>query len=264
MKSLLNPGWEEQLQNTARALPYPPTPDIAQAVQGRLASTPTTIKTAGRGLRLGWAILCATLLLLAGLFAVPPVRAVLLDWFQIGAVRIWLVDPTPTATSPMHTQTPIPTPTPLATPFDLAGATTLATAQAQAGFPVRWPTHPADLGAPDGVFLQELGGSVVVLVWLDPTQPTRARLSLHILGPGTFAEKGNAQQVGQATVNGKAAVWAEGPYMLGYRAGPHATEWDVRRIVEGHVLIWTEGELTYRLESDLPLEEVVRIAESLR
>src|SRR5690606_10916966 len=121
-------------------------------------------------------------------------------------------------------------------------------------------THPADLGAPDGVFLQELGGMVVVLVWLDPAQPTRAHLSLHILGPGTFAEKGNVQQLAQTTVSGQRALWTEGPYLLAYGTDA-AIEWDMRRIVEGHVLIWTEGELTYRLESNLPLDEVVRIAE---
>jgi hypothetical protein len=35
-------------------------------------------------------------------------------------------------------------------------------------------------------------------------------------------------------------------------------------LIEGHVLIWTEGEITYRLETDMPLEEAVRVAESLR
>jgi hypothetical protein len=29
------------------------------------------------------------------------------------------------------------------------------------------------------------------------------------------------------------------------------------------VLIWEENQITYRLETDLPLEEAVRIAESL-
>jgi hypothetical protein len=37
----------------------------------------------------------------------------------------------------------------------------------------------------------------------------------------------------------------------------------MRRLVEGNVLIWFENGLTYRLESDLSLEETVRVAESL-
>jgi hypothetical protein len=35
-------------------------------------------------------------------------------------------------------------------------------------------------------------------------------------------------------------------------------------MITGNVLIWTDGALTYRLESDLPLAEARRIAESLR
>jgi hypothetical protein len=34
-------------------------------------------------------------------------------------------------------------------------------------------------------------------------------------------------------------------------------------LIDGHVLIWAEDNLSYRLESDLPLEEAIRIAESI-
>jgi hypothetical protein len=36
------------------------------------------------------------------------------------------------------------------------------------------------------------------------------------------------------------------------------------RLIKGHVLIWEQEEITYRLETDLPLEEAVRVAESLQ
>jgi hypothetical protein len=55
-------------------------------------------------------------------------------------------------------------------------------------------------------------------------------------------------------------VWAEGPYLLQLSGG----DIDLRRLVEGHVLIWTDGPITYRLETDLTLDEAVRIAESLK
>jgi hypothetical protein len=35
------------------------------------------------------------------------------------------------------------------------------------------------------------------------------------------------------------------------------------RMIEGQVLIWADGDVTYRLESDLSLEEALKIAESL-
>lgn len=261
MKQSPDPRWEEQLQRIARTFPYPPTPDLAAAVQQRLR-VHAPLPRADRRLRPIWAILLALLIVLTGLLAVPPVRAAIQAWLQIGAVRIWLVEPTLTPPDDAGAPTPRPTPTPLRSLFDLAGETTLAEAQAKAGFSIRLPSYPADLGVPDGVFFQDLGGPAVVVVWLDPAQPLRAQLSLHILGPHALVEKGNAQRLAQTTVNGQAAFWTEGPYMLAYRNG-RTTDWDIRRLVEGHVLIWTEEELTYRLETDLALAEAVRVAESL-
>ncbi len=265
MKQPSDPHWGEQLQNLARIFPYPPTPDLAGAVERRLTGQPSTrqaIMGAPRTLRPIWVALFALLLLLAGLLAVPPVRAALQEWLQIGAVRIWLVEPTATPTPQSKTPTLHPTSTPLASLFHLAGATTLAEAQQKAGFPLRLPSYPTTLGRPNGVFYQEIGGPAVVMVWLDRKQPARANLSLHILGPNTFAEKGNATRIAQTTVNGQPAFWTEGPYMLVYHRGA-STDYDLRRLVEGHVLIWVEGGLTYRLETDESMTEAVRMAESL-
>jgi hypothetical protein len=63
-------------------------------------------------------------------------------------------------------------------------------------------------------------------------------------------------------VAGREAAWTQGPYVLAYQH-PLGEELDMRRLVEGNVLIWFENGLTYRLESDLSLEETVRVAESL-
>ena len=62
------------------------------------------------------------------------------------------------------------------------------------------------------------------------------------------------------TVGGRPALWTEGPYILQLQNG----DLDFRRLIEGHVLIWVEGGVTYRLETGLPLEEAVKIAESLK
>ena len=56
------------------------------------------------------------------------------------------------------------------------------------------------------------------------------------------------------------AAWTEGPYLLNKRYGDVAE----MRLLQGHVLIWVEETVTYRLESDLPLAEAVQVAESLR
>jgi hypothetical protein len=263
--------WEELVRQSARTLPYPSTPDIVGRVASRLAMPPA--RTPARR-RLAWALVLF-LALVAGLWAVPPVRAAILEFLQIGSVRIWLVESGPTpGPSPQAEQGVDPTPSsraergegrdqaPLRSIFGLAGETTLAEAESSAGFQIRLPAYPSGLGAPDAVFYQELGGPVVVLVWLDPQQPDKARLSLHILGEGAFADKGNPTVVLTTTVGDHEAAWTQGPYMLAYEH-TLGEEFAMRRLVEGNVLIWYEDGLTYRLESDLSLEEAVHVAESL-
>ena len=44
-------------------------------------------------------------------------------------------------------------------------------------------------------------------------------------------------------------------------AGPEEA---IHDIIDGHVLIWAEGNMTYRLETNQSLEEAIKTAESLR
>jgi hypothetical protein len=144
--------------------------------------------------------------------------------------------------------------------LDLEGQTSLEEARAKAGFPLRLPTYPPDLGVPDHVILQDHDGSLLILVWTRPEQPGVVRLSLHAIEPGSWTvEKVKPLFIQETTVNGGPAVWATGPYLVRLLNG----DLDIRRLVDGNVLIWVEDEITYRLETDLPLAEAVRIAESL-
>lgn len=261
--------WEARLAEVSRAFLYPATPDLARKA-GRRAS----------GLRrLAWAG-AALAVLLAFVLAVPSVRAALADFLQVGAVRIFLAQPTatatPTATSHptpaalstaafpatatrLPAETASPTPVEITSVLDLAGETTLADAAARLSFPIRLPAYPAGLGPPQHVFLQDLGGPVLVLAWVEADRPDQVRISLDEFGPDTFAEKSVPQSIEDTTVGGHAALWTTGPYLLQIKNGDAS----VRRLVNGHVLVWTEGAITYRLESNLPLEEARKIAESL-
>ena len=267
---------ETSLQEASANLTYPPTPDIAGQVRSRLAGQPSPHGTRLRRLAWGAAL---TVFLLAGLLAVPGVRAQVLEFLQIGVVRIFLVAPTPTPTSlpltatsssanllpglPTPSPTPLSTSSPTATPsFDLAGEISLEQAARQAGFPILLPAHPPDLGLPDRVFLQDLEGNVLVLVWFDPADPGKVRFSMQ-----QFSDQDNISvtkmqpvTVLETTVAGNPAAWTEGPYLLRFQDG----DIDITRLIEGHVLIWEQGGITYRLETDLSPEEAVRIAESLQ
>ncbi|MCB0197548.1 MAG: hypothetical protein KDJ65_36720 [Anaerolineae bacterium] len=257
-----NQSLHARLERAAPDFPYPTPPNIEQRVKQQLARE--TSSGPVRSMRWGWAVVAVTLLSL-GLLAVPPVRAALWEVLQLGSVRIFLAEPTPTATSRPSTSGSLPpkTATPVNSILELAGETSLAEAQDQGNYVIKLPTYPADLGQPDRVFVQDFAGPVIILVWLDPNDPERVRLSLHMLGPNTYAQKLQPKRIESSEVRGQPALWAQGPYLLQFQQG-NTTVINPGRLINGHVLIWLEDEITYRLETDLPMAEAVRIAESLR
>jgi hypothetical protein len=214
--------------------------------------------------RLSWRqwLPLAAMVLLTILLLVPPARASMQAIIRLGAVRIGLAPGAPTP-SGIRGPKGLSTPTPLASPLDLAGATTLVQAQPQVPFPIRLPTYPPGLGPPQHVFLQDLGGPMVALVWVDPAQPRNVQLALFEMSNSIYVYKSNVPVVAQTTVNGQQALWTEGPYIVQVVENGQVV-YDTRRLVTGHALIWTEGDVTYRLETDRPLADAVRIAESLR
>lgn len=287
MNAPIIPFPDERLKEVARRFPYPPTPDVAGSVVSRLNSgrKPRSGQSRRIRLRSTWAVIGLLLVLvLAGLFAVPGVRADIIRFFQVGVVRIFPASPTltieppsipqlPATATPMAnfqgTENPQRTATPsipqyeppyIITMSGLAGETSLEAARASLPFPIRLPAYPPDLGVPDRVFLQ-VDGNMVILVWSDPANPLEARLSLHEFGPeGELVSKFGVHVIQETQVDGKYAVWTQGPYMVRLTSGVY----ELRRIVEGNTLIWEVDGITYRLESDLSLEETIQIAESLR
>src|SRR5512141_2423008 len=76
---------ENDLRAAARDFIYPPTPQLAARVSARLKRPSASRLLPGR-----WAwVLVAVLVLLSALMLVPPARAAILDFIQIGVVRIF-------------------------------------------------------------------------------------------------------------------------------------------------------------------------------
>jgi hypothetical protein len=233
--------FETWLTQKAKEMQYPPTPQFAdypssEKPRPRLTAT------------LRWAL--TVIVIAAALMAVPPVRAQLLEWLQIGGMTI------ERAATPLPADA-LPPPVDLVTGYELSGKTTLAQATAEFGFPIRYP--PA-YGKPQHVYLQDFGtGPFVVLVWVDLDDPAQVILVEYILAPGTRLTKGEVPTLEETQVNGQPAVWTDGPYMVNIQGFHQAA-----RLVEGHALIWEQDGLTYRLELDASLKEAVRIAESIK
>lgn len=259
--------WEKRLQTYASDFPYPSTPDIAKWVARQLQQPGTGSASRHRLLVVRLAL--AIIVVAAALLSVPAVRAAVVEFLQIGAVRIFPNRPAPTVTvTPLPpvgviqpaTQPPAETPTVLASLQDLAGETTLEEARLKSGFRLPLPDYPAGLGPPNHVFLQESGDDFVILVWMDPEAPQSVLLSLQFIGPQSWMiQKYQPPIVLETHVGEQAAIWSEGPYPLLMSNG----DLELQRLVTGHVLIWQEAGITYRLESDYPLGEALKIAASL-
>ncbi len=261
--------FERLIEKLAEGLAYPPTPDLSGRVLSPRHARPARLRPVALAVLLLALALCVTV------SSVPEARAFVLRALRIGSIEVIAPEPTPTQRStrvavraptqaigatitPQITRTPKPLPIEF---FPLSGRTTLTEARASSAFAIPLPAYPAGLGMPDLVFEQNLNGAeAYVLIWLDPADVKKARLSLHLLSEDLLGSKLAPQVLRETRVNGERAVWASGEYLFELRNGSSA----MRRLVDGNVLIWTYGGVTYRLESMLTMEEAVRIAESLR
>ena len=108
---------------------------------------------------------------------------------------------------------------------------------------------------------EEVGvASAVILVWLDPEKPGETQLAIHLIDmPFYGIKQAFSDSLQQSEVDNQPAFWVPGPHRLLLNNGD-LQEWV---FVAGNVLVWTDDELTYRLESGLSMEEAVRIGESL-
>jgi hypothetical protein len=255
--------FEKQLLSISRGLEYPRTPDVASSVMRRLRPS-RRLRFLSRPLAWSLTIL---LILCSSLMLIPSARAAIIEFIQIGVVRIFRAEPTPLV--PPNEEAPVfpvtATPGPASEPLipvleSLLGEMTLEEAQQAVDYPILLPSYPPELGQPGRVFVQDADGAMTILVWTNPQQPEDVLMSLHFIPDGSWAvKKVNPLVIQETTVNGQRAIWTVGPYPIRFSSGSI----DFVRLVDGHVLIWAEGSTTYRLETDLSLEEAIKIAESL-
>lgn len=219
-----------ELAALGRSVPLPSDESLESAVLARLDQRPAPLVTRAR-------LAAVVLALLAGLVAVPPVRAAIVEWFGFGGVRV-TIDPGVTTSGS-------------ATPPPVTGTLTLAEAQRRVGFtPFVLPT----LGEPTGIEVLHQR-RVLSMGWpgglrLDQTRSLRY----------TFGKE--SRSVRFVTVDGRDALWfADAHELLVYDARGGLIE-ETRRAA-GPTLVWTAGGTTLRLEAaDLTLARAIDLAES--
>src|SRR5215210_754852 len=210
MSELERELFEQQLISIAKGLDYPRTPDIAGSVMARIRPS-TRLRFISR--KLAWS-LAVILVLISSLLSIPSARAAILEFIQIGIVRIFprsvkpTMQPTVDVIRPATATPSLPSSTLIPELSRIAGKTDLVDAQQTANYPILLPAYPPNLGQPDHVFVQDAEGTMVILVWLDPQQPEDVLMSLHFVPSKSWAVRKVEPMIIQETnVNGRRAIW---------------------------------------------------------
>lgn len=244
---------------------FPGAPELADAVGVRLRGERPPTGTAAPARRRAvprWAFAAAAAMCLAlvSLFAIPTTRTTVAGWFGLDGVRFIGVEQV--------------TVTPVGRPLALGEATSLAEAQAELSFTALLPTFDG-FTDPDEVYVdpRPIGGMLSLVYAERDGLPaaegsgvglllTQFRGDLNQgfiskgLPPGTTVE--------QVEVAGAPGIWVSEELHLFFYTDPTGAVVNEDLRLAGNTLLWQSGGLTLRLEGRLPLEEMLRIAESLR
>jgi hypothetical protein len=241
---------ELEARLAALEVEWPETPDVAAGVRRRLASEVRPETAAGRAFaggrrRLAVAV-AAFLVALGGVMAVPSARSTVFDWLGIGGETIRRVPEAPT-----------PTPTPL----DL-------------GERIALPDDavvPAALGRPDAAYR---AGEIVTLLYRPraglPESGHTGAGALVSQFPGRVGEElvrklaGPDTTIEAVTVAGEPGYWLAGAAHGLIYEDPSGQIREAPMRLAGPTLVWRRGELTLRLEADIPKERALAIARSVR
>lgn len=251
-----------ELRRLGERLEFPPTPDIASAVSARLRAGPVPIQTRARPVRRYlWLAAAALLLIAIAAWALSPgLRETVAGALGLPGIRIEVVPGDPGATSPSGELERL-----------LGPSVSLDQAVRDAGFPLRLPTDQR-LGAPTGIHLSVLpsGARMVSVIYpagvdLPATGADGAGLLLMQFpadqsSDGLLKQVAMTGEIAEARVNGIFAWWITGSSRL--MLAPAPGEDDISR-PSANILLWEADGVVYRLETALPREDAVAIAESL-
>jgi hypothetical protein len=225
---------ERALVALGRQLDFPPEPDLRSRVRERIERRPRY----RRALVLALAVLVVALGIA---LAVPPARSAILRFFHIGSVTIERVETLPAARERSLVA-------------GLGSALPLREAESRSGVPlVLNAPRPRRFYAQPGLIATVLhyrGKSVLLAEF----QGNQMGLTKKFVAPNTSLEPAPIGSFG---------VWLEG--------GKHVLSWqgasgEIRQLeprLAGNVLIWTEGNRTYRLEGALNKGQMLELGREI-
>ena len=245
------------------AAPGPDRPDVAALVRARLESGP---QQASR-----WTWRPARRALVFALIALLALAAIAgAVGFGLPGLRL-IFGGAPVSPPPSLEPSRSPAAGPPGATMGLGERVELADVDARAGFDVRWPNDPA-IGPPDAAYIDVTKGGQVSLVWATrPDLPATLEPGVGLLlsqfrgevDAGVFSKLVNGgTTVERLQVGDGPGYWLSGDsHILFWKAADGFVD-DGRRWVSD-VLLWSVGEVTYRLETALGRDEAIRLATSL-
>ena len=244
--------FDDRMRTTAARAAYPPTPHLRTRVVAAL-DAPSRAPAPARRTPFAFAprAVAATAMVvltaaIAAILAVPSSRSAIADLFDVEGSKIDIV--------------PTTTPLPVA-PTGIPGTatrTSIDDVDDVIGFS---PLLPAGNREPREAFVLRYGTQHVAIIRYDEFDLWETRLE-----PASYfgKEADPRLTVTDTFVGDGPAHWVSGgPHFVGYVDTFGNRVESSERIVETSTLIWNNGETFLRMETNLPLDAALRIAESL-
>lgn len=233
---------ELRLAALAEAVEYPPTPDLATAVERSLRPRPAVRRPSRR--RVLAIALAVALAVAAGVLAFSPgARSAFLELFRLQGATVTRVESLPEVEL---------------IAFDLGERVDREEAERRLGFEL------VDLGEPDAIYVR--AGRVASLVYGSPERPRLVLSQLDGAVWDGFHKKvaGTGTRIENVTVDGRPGLFVSGEehYVMFQDASGQIT--DERTALAGNTLLWNRGSVLLRLEADVSRDEALELAESVR
>ena len=237
---------DRALRDLGAHLAWPPEVDLASSVTEEIEQVvPLGPRRRARRVAL---LVAAALLVMTALLAVSPgLRAA---FFELIGIRGAEVE--------VHESVSPPSGPSFAGQALLGEQVSVESAEDELGFDL---VLPRGLGRGEGVFLQHEGGSTIATVAYREGEliisQFRGRVDQETVGKAVEVD-----QVELVTVGGAPGIWVQGPHTVFVR-DPSGLIVESQAFLGGNTLLWTLGEVTFRLEGAADLDEALRIARTV-
>ena len=234
------------LRDLGAHLAWPPEVDLAARVVAELEHV-VPLRPRRRARRVAL-VAAAALLVVTGLLAVSPsLRAAVLELLGIPGAEVEVQETVSPPSGPSFAGQAL-----------LGEQVSVQSAEEELGFEL---ALPAALGRGEGVFMLREGGATIATVAYRDGElilsQFRGRVAEETIGKSVVL--GQAERV---RVDGAPGLWVRGPHTV-FVQDPVLGTIESQPLLGGNTLLWSLGDVTFRLEGATDLDQALRIARTV-